>query len=110
MSFIIRKLYLKQLRPGSPFLADAFNLLHPRSILFQNQRSLGTIFLLQIESISEMVFPPQESVEIIRHQQNLRENKDEVHSLCFIICQFDVKAETLRSAVRGKEPSIPELH
>lgn len=44
-------------------------------VLFKNECSLGAVFPLQIQSIAEMVFPPQESVEIIRHQQNLRENK-----------------------------------
>lgn len=39
---------------------------------FKKERRLGAVFPLQVESVGEMVLAPQEGVEIIRHQQDLR--------------------------------------
>jgi len=43
--------------------------------LLQHQRGLGAVFPLQVQAVGEVVFPPQEGVEVIRHQQNLRRGK-----------------------------------
>lgn len=56
---------------GSLLVEAAGQVANVYELLFEDECRLGAVLPLQVESVAEMVLPPQESVEIIRHQQNL---------------------------------------
>ena len=40
-------------------------------VLFEHQRGLRAVLLLQVQPVGQVVLPPQEGVEIVRDQQDL---------------------------------------
>lgn len=66
-------------------------------VLFKDQSGLGAVFPLQVEPVCEMMLPPQEGIEIIRHQQNLSHVEE----------QRDGVVE-VRVGAAGVDPEVPE--